>query len=170
MYKIDRKKAYPVIILAFVLQIILSGFLGSARVRPDLMIIVTAFFALFSDERFGTEAGFVSGILLDAFTIRLFGLNAMLFAFGGYIIGKNNNKFYKESPITHVIMTFSASFIILSLYYLVLCLRGSSTFIDPVFTGLFSYSVLWGSLLNAFLAVWVFAFLVRFFGISEAEL
>ena len=170
MHKIKRHNAYPLILLAFFLQILLSNFLGFSIFKPNLMIIITTFFALFTDRRFGFEVGLVSGILLDIFSIRFFGLNAILFAFGGYLIGKYNNKFYRESIITHIILTFIMSFFILSLYFLFVNLGSPSISPGLGLNIIFSASLIISSLLNSFFGIWVYAFLSRIFRLSESML
>ncbi len=169
MHRIDRRHAYPVIILTFLLQLLISNFLTSASLKPNLMLIITVFFALFSNARFGAETGFLSGLLLDIFSIRLFGLNAILYAAGGYIIGKNNNKFYKDSAMTHIILTFGVSFFILWTYFAVVSVRNSPLSFGTGMKSVFSPSILSVSAINAFLGIWVYAFLIKVLGISEAE-
>jgi len=170
MYRINRKQAYLVIALAFLLQISLSNFLHFSHIKPNLMLIVTVFFALSTNERFGAETGFFSGLLLDIFSIRSFGLNAVLFAAGGYLIGKSNNKFYRDSVITHVILTFTASFFVLSGYFAFINARTPSVPNGITLKSLLDSSILSVSLLNAFLGIWIYAFLIRVLGISEIEL
>ena len=168
MYSIKRRAAYLAIFFAFAMQMMLSNFHIPQSVRPNLMIIMVVFFALFTDKRFAFETGLVSGFLLDIFSIRFFGLNAVLFACCGYVIGKYNGKFYRESVITHIIITFAVSFLILSLYYFAINLRPLSA--APLPSGpprIFASSVFVVSLINAFLGVWIYAFLCRVLRVSE---
>lgn len=157
-------------IVAFLLQVLLSNFWSYSAIKPNLMIIITAFFALFTDRRFGFEMGLSSGILLDLFSIRFFGLNAILYALGGYLVGRYNNKFYRNSIITHIILTFVVSFFILLSYFLFVNLHYSSTLSRIGGNIFFSPTVIVSSLLNSFLGVWVYAFLVRIFRLSEDTL
>ena len=157
------------ILLAFFVQMALGLFLRPGAVKPNLMIIVTIFLALFTDERFGAKAGALSGMLLDIFSIRFFGLNTILFAFGGYLVGKYNSKFYKNSIITHFIVTFAASLAILLPGFLIVNLS------DPpesqrLLNLILSPAVLAASLLNSFLSILLYAFLSRMFGLCEREL
>ncbi|MBL7070674.1 MAG: rod shape-determining protein MreD [Candidatus Omnitrophica bacterium] len=170
MHRVKRGQAYTVILLGFFLQLVISDLLRSGTVKPNILIIVTAFFALFSSGKFGAETGFFCGLLLDIFSIRLFGLNAMLFAAGGYIIGKSNTKFYRDSMITHFILTFTLSFIVLSAYFIIVSARGPSVSHWAGSRLLFNSPVVLISLLNSFLAIWIFAFLTRVLGLSETAL
>ena len=168
MYKIKRNHAYLVILLVFFIQLLLSNFLGFSIIKPNLMIITVTFFAIFTDRKFGFEAGFLSGMLLDIFSIRFFGLNAVLLAFGGYLTGKYNNKFYKDSIITHVILTFVISFFVLSLYFLFLNLRNLSILPLPGLNDIFGPPIIISSLLNSFLGIWMYAFFIRVFQLSKS--
>ena len=169
MHKIKRHQAYLVIIITFFIQVFLSNFLGTSPFKPNLLIIITAFFALFTDKRLGLEVGFLSGLLLDIFSIRFFGLNTILFSLGGYLIGKYNNKFYREGPLTHIILTFAISFFIFSSNFLFVNLRSLSTPQSPL-NLIFNTSVFIPSLLNSFLAIWIYAFFLRVFRMSENNL
>ena len=170
MRRIKRLHAYPVIFLAFIIQILLSNLLGVAAIKPNLMIIITAFFALFTDRNFGFEVGLLSGMLLDIVSIRFFGINTILFAFGGYLIGRYNTKFYKDSIITHIIITFATSFFILSAYLFFVSLRNpaGSSLLD--LSIIFNSSILISSLINSFLAIWIYAFFTNVFRLSESSL
>jgi len=170
MRKIKPREIYPAILAVFFIQMALGCFFGFTSVRPNLMIIITTFFALFTDRRSGFASGAASGLLLDIFSIRTFGINTVLFAVTGYVVGRYNTKFYRASVITHVIITFAVSLSILSLYFLFVNLRASFG-LSPIGAGrVFHTSVVASSLLNAFLGPWIYAFLCRLFGLSEHEL
>lgn len=170
MRDIKRYQAYTLIIITFLIQILLGNFLGSSLFKPNLMIVITAFFALFTDRKFGFEIGAVSGFLLDVFSVRFFGLNTILFALGGYLVGKYNNKFYRESIITHVILTFAASYFIFFAYFLFVNFRSSHAPLPPWLNFIFSPSIFIPSLLNSLLAIWVYAFLARILRLGEGGL
>ncbi len=170
MYKIKRRSTYGLILLAFFIQVLLGNFLNSAAIKPNLMIIMTIFCALFTDEKFGCRIGAISGLLLDIFTIRFFGLNTVLFAFGGYVVGKYNGKFYRDSVFTHFIITFVVSFFILSLLFLFASFRSSWESPRLGLNIIFNSPIFFSSLLNSFLGVWIYAFLVGIFRLHEREL
>lgn len=170
MREIKRPPAYLAVFFTFLIQVFISNFLGTSAIKPNLMIIMTAYFALFTDRKFGLEIGLLSGILLDIFSIRFFGLNAILFALGGYLIGKYNNKFYRGSIITHIIFTFTLSVFILSLYFLFVNQRILSPSPRIGLNAVFSTPLFITSLLNSFLGIWIYAFLSRVFRLSEGTL
>jgi len=170
MHKIKHSRAYTLILVAFFVQIGLSLFLGPGAVRPNIMVISMTFLALFSDERFGVKAGTLCGMLLDVFSIRFFGLNTLLFALGGYIVGKYNTKFYRNSVITHFAVTFTVSLFILLPNFLFISLHNRPALPPAGLSVIFSHMVLLSSLLNSFLSIWIFAFLIRILGLHERVL
>lgn len=167
MHDIKRYHAYLLIIITFFIQVFLGNFLGSSLLKPNLMIVITVFFALFTDRKFGFETGAVSGFLLDIFSVRFFGLNTILFALGGYLVGKYNNKFYRDSVITHAILTFAVSYFIFFSYFLFVNFCSSHAPLPTWLNFVFSPSIFIPSFLNSFLAIWVYAFLARIFQLSE---
>ena len=132
------------------------------------MIIITIFLALFTNEKFGFETGLASGLLLDIFTLRLFGLHTMLFAFSGYMIGKYNNKFYRESVVTHIIITFFTSVFILSSYFLFTVLQNRPLLSHLNLYAIFGSGIILSSLYNSLLGILAYAFLYRIFHLSES--
>ncbi|MDP3790130.1 MAG: rod shape-determining protein MreD [Candidatus Omnitrophota bacterium] len=170
MYKINRLRDYSMIMLAFFAQVFLSDFMSVAGAKPSFLIIMTVFFALFTDERFGFEAGFVCGMILDIFSLRLFGLNTILFSFAGYFIGRFNRKIYRESIITHAIMIFVTSFFILSLCRLFIGIQNKylASYLSLGFV--FSPVVFLSAAYNSFLGVFVYTLLNRILRLGETSI
>lgn len=169
MYKINRLRDYGLILLAFLLQVFLADFIKLGGARPNFMIIIAVFFALFTDERFGLETGFICGMILDIFTLRLFGLNAILFSLSGYLIGKFNNKIYRESIITHAVVVFLASFFILSLYRLFLGIENKLLLSRLSLNFAFSPVVFLAAIYNSFFGMVTYTFLCRILKLGETS-
>jgi len=169
MYKINRLRDYGLILLAFLMQVFLADFLKAGSAKPNFMIIITAFFALFADERFGLEAGFICGAILDIFALRLFGLNTILFSFSGYIIGRFNNKIYRESIVTYAIVVFLMSFFILSSYRLFIGLENRFLLSSLTLGFVFSPVVFLAALYNSFLGTLAHTFLSRALKLGETS-
>lgn len=170
MYKINRLRDYSMILLAFFAQVFLPDFLKAGGIGPNFMIIMAVFFALFTDEQFGLEAGFVCGMILDIFSLRLFGLNMMLFSFTGYFIGRFNGKIYRESIITHAITIFAASFFILSLSRLFIGIQNKYLVSCLSFGFLFSPVVFLSAACNSFIGVFVYTIFSRILRLGETSI
>ncbi|MBN1872231.1 MAG: rod shape-determining protein MreD [Candidatus Omnitrophica bacterium] len=167
MRKIKRYHAYAVIILTFIAQLVVSNYIDSAMLRPNLMIILLTFLALFSDKWFGLEVGIIVGLFFDIVSIRPFGINILLYGAGGFLIGAYNNKFYRNSRITSAILVFLASCFILSLYYISVTFVVSSMQSLAHFKPVLGPLVIIPSAVNSLFAVFLFTFLFKIFRYGE---
>ena len=170
MYKINRLRDYSLILLAFFIQVVFADSLSLFGIKPNFPIIMIVFFALFTDGAYGLETAFISGILMDIFSVRLFGLNTILFSFTGYFIGRFNTKIYKESMLTHAILIFIATFFILSLYRFFLALEDRLLLQTLSLGFLFSPSVFLSALYNSFFGTLLYTFLCRVFKLGETTI
>ncbi len=167
MHTIKNAVAYLYVAGFLLLQIIFNNVVGSASVKPHLLIVVTVFYALFTDKHFGLRIGVLSGMLLDVFSVRLFGINTVIFGLTGYIVGKYNIQFYRESIITHFTITFIASLFILSLYFFVINVHAHNLASRRGLEMLVNAPVLLSAFLTALVAVPIFAFLCRLSKMGE---
>ncbi|MBU4376972.1 MAG: rod shape-determining protein MreD [Candidatus Omnitrophica bacterium] len=170
MYKINRLRDYSLILLAFFLQVSLANSLSLFGAKPSFPIILAVFFALFTDERYGFETAFFAGILLDIFSLRLFGLNTILFSIVGYFIGRFNTKIYRESMATHAILIFLSTIFILSAYRFFLCLENRFLLSNLSFSFVFSPSTFLSAIYNSFLGILIYTFLSRVFNLGETSI
>ncbi len=170
MYKINRPRDYGLILLAFFLQTVFAGSLSLFGAKPSFPIMMAVFFALFTNERYGLETAFFSGILLDIFSVCLFGLNTVLFSIAGYLIGRFNTKIYRESVVTHVILIFSATVFILSAYRLFLSLENRVLLSGLSLGFIFSPSVFLSAIYNSFLGALIYTFLRGAFKLGETSI
>ncbi len=169
MYKINRPRDYGIILLAFLAQVFLSEPLKLGGAKPNFMIVVTVFFALFTDARFGLEAGFISGAILDIFALRLFGANIVLFSLAGYFVGRFNDKIYRESIITHAIIVFLASFFIMSFYRLFIGIENRFLLSNLSLGYILSPSVIIAAFYNSFLGTLAYTSLCRMLKLGETS-
>lgn len=167
---INRPRDYGLILLAFFLQVVFAGSLSLFDAKPNFPIILAVFFALFTDERYGFESAFLSGILLDVFSIRFFGLNAILFSVTGCLIGRFNAKIYKESMVTHAILIFFAAVFILSAYRLFLLFENRFLLSDMSLGFVFSPSVFLSAMYSSLLGTPIYTFLCRVFKLGETSI
>ena len=169
MYKINRLRDYGLILLAFFMQVFVADLLKLGAAKPNFMIIITVFFALFTDERFGFETGFICGIILDIFTLNLFGLNTILFSLSGYLIGRFNSKIYRESMVTYAITVFAASLFILSVYRLFIGIENKFLLSRLSFGFVLNPVVFLAALYTAFFGTLIHTFLCRILKLGETS-
>jgi len=102
------------IILAFLVFAILDltalNYIKIFDVKPDIFLIGVIFFALYGGLGAGVLGGFASGLIRDIFTGGPFGVNIVFFTLAGIFLGYNFSKFYRNSPVAQMILSFLVSF------------------------------------------------------------
>ena len=167
MRRPSRIDSYMLVFLTFLVQLIINSFITNNFIRPNLLVIAIIFLSLFSGKEMGLEAGIAGGLLLDLFSIRLFGLNIFLLGLTGWTVGSFNNKFYKDSRITHAILVFIATYFTLSVYFLFVQSRAIDSAFYLGFKSLLTPRILIPSLINSVLGIFFVAFLLSLFKITE---
>ena len=84
-----RKIVSLILIFAcFIVQTTILGAFTFTNIKPNMMLVLIVSFALMHGSRTGIWMGFVSGFLIDLFYGSLFGFNALLFMYIGFVVGK----------------------------------------------------------------------------------
>lgn len=90
---------------SLLLQSTLIGVLP-LKTKPDLVLILVIFFALFNGVWGGTVFGAVAGLSQDLLRGRLVGMNLLALAITGYLTGWLANKVFKENIIVPLVLVF----------------------------------------------------------------
>lgn len=85
-----------VIIVAFLLQSMFFTSFAFARVRPNLLLIVTVFAGFMAGKKEGIVIGFSCGMLWDLFSGDLMGFYALIFLLIGYANGRFHSLLFNE--------------------------------------------------------------------------
>src|SRR5438045_9514844 len=83
-------------------QATLAPALRIANVAPDIPLIVVVLLALRRGPEFGCAAGFVAGLLQDAATGGLLGVQALTKAVVGFAIGAAGSRLRVSQPLVQV--------------------------------------------------------------------
>ena len=75
------------ILCLYLLQSTLFAMFSIGGIRPNLLIIATASLGFLGGKRTGIYAGFFSGLLIDIAFRPIYGVNALLYMYIGYICG-----------------------------------------------------------------------------------
>ena len=118
MHKIKRLRIYFILAIALALQLTVLDYLRIFGAQPDIMLIPVIFFGLFLGKGMGLEAGFVTGLAKDLFTIDFFGINASIFALTGYLAGVLGTKLSRESKKTQALLTILFTVISMTLHFI----------------------------------------------------
>ena len=103
--KLKRYVIYGVIILlAHILQNILTIFPEIVSVRPVLLISVAVCISMFEGEVVGAVAGLLSGALWDTLTVTADGYNAVYLMIAGAFCGVMLRIFMRNNIITFIMM------------------------------------------------------------------
>ena len=168
MHKVRRPAIYLIIIIAVTLNLTFLNHLKLFNSKPDLLLIVAIFFATFFSVRRGVEIGLVCGVMADLFTREIFGVNTLLFTMISFFVGRNNHKFYRHSPVAHVVLAASGS---LFLFLGHRCLHGVFTGTGPgyeiSFMDMFMMRALPTCLYTTLIAPFIFLILIRIFKFKD---
>ena len=115
--KINRYSLYIVLIAAFLIQLLFLDRIKIAGARPDLLVLLVIFFAIFFGPSAGAEAGFVSGLFKDTYSLDIFGVNIVLLSLTGFIVGGLSPKLFKESKLTQALLVFASSVLCMIIHY-----------------------------------------------------
>lgn len=112
------KRKLSMFLLCFVtalLQATYPEFLTIASIRPNLVVILTASFALMCGSRSGMLTGFTTGLMLDLFSGGTPGFYALVYAWIGYLMGYAYRIFYDDDIKTPLLL-IAGSDLIYGLY------------------------------------------------------
>ena len=112
-------------IAAFLIQLLFLDYAKIAQAKPDLMALLVIFFSIFFGPGIGFEAGFVSGLLKDIYSLDIFGVNTLTLSLTGLFAGIVSPKFFRESKLTQAMLVFifSALYLIIHCFAALLILK-----------------------------------------------
>lgn len=156
---------YTILILAFLLQLMFLDNIKISGSKPDLLIALVVFFAIFFGPGAGVEAGLVSGLLKDTYSLDIFGVNVVLLSLVGFIVGSLGPKLFRESKLTQLLLVFTFSVLYMIVHYFV-----SSFILKITYITLpdYLYSlILPSSFYTAMLSVLLFPILINIYRLKE---
>jgi rod shape-determining protein MreD len=98
------------------LQILLNHFLGGTWAAVDLILVTVLFNGLSRGPLVAEGMGFVWGILVDASSLGLMGIHAILYALSGYMAGLVRRQLDESKAWTQAIFSFGVSVLYALLY------------------------------------------------------
>ncbi len=104
--------------MGIVLQDTVFNAISIAGGKPDFLLILVVFFALFRGQIQGGLLGMVFGLMEDLMTGRFIGLNAICKGLTGFIVGLMSERLYKNNFFIPVVTVFVSTFLC-SIFYLI---------------------------------------------------
>ncbi len=104
--------------MGIVLQDTVFNSISIAGGKPDFLLILVVFFALFRGQIQGGLLGIVFGLMEDLMTGRFIGLNAICKGLTGFIVGLMSERLYKNNFFIPVVTVFISTFLC-SIFYLI---------------------------------------------------
>ena len=133
--------------LGIVLRDTVFNGLSVAGGKPDFVLILVVFFAIFRGSVQGGLMGVALGLLEDLMTGRFIGINAICKGLLGYLVGVSERNLYKNNFFVPIAAILVATFLNTVFYYLFSVLMGGhvgleklilSTIPDAVYNMCFS--------------------------------
>lgn len=165
--KVGSFSLFIILLLAFTIQVTILEYIKLAGARPDIMVLFVVFFGLFFGAGTGFEAGLISGLLKDIYSLDIFGVNTVILALTGLIVGALSPKFFKESIFTQFTIVFVFMLVSMLAHFAVSSLIRKITYISmPEY--LFRL-IIPSSLYTALLSFAVFPILIKRYHLNEKE-
>ena len=106
------------ILVFFVLQTSVFGRLSVALVTPNLIVILVAVCGFMQGDKTAIVVGFFCGLLLDIFTFKIWGFQALMYGLLGLAAGQFHNKFFPEDfKLPLLAITFSDLLCSVTMYF-----------------------------------------------------
>ena len=109
-----------------VLQDTLFNDFSVAGGKPDFLLIIVVFFAIFNGPAKGGWLGLLLGLLEDLMLGRFIGVNALCKGIIGALIGLFERRVYKNNFSVPIFALFIGTFVNAALYYVISRLIGSN--------------------------------------------
>jgi rod shape-determining protein MreD len=165
MHKVTRFQVFLAIFIALVVHMTILDRFNLFGAKPDLMLLLTIFFALFLGPRRGLEAGLLAGFMKDLFAFDVFGVNMLVLACTGFLAGAVNTNLYRESRSTQFGIVFVFSVTSMILHFII-----ASSVLRFVNLGLLDYltsSIIPASFYTAVISFFVYPYLIEAYRLED---
>lgn len=106
------------LIFSYILQSTVLDYIQIWGAKPNLMIILTVYFALLRGSFEGGLVGLFGGILIDMLAGKVFGIYSLTGLYTGIAVGYYNKQFFKDNIFVLLFFMFIFTFFYEFLFYL----------------------------------------------------
>lgn len=110
---------FLLIIVCFIVQTTVWNLFPLGTVKPNILLILTVSMGLMRGKHTGLWVGFISGLIIDLFYGTIFGFNALVYMYIGYINGNCYKVFYDEDIKTPMLLVTVSEFAYNLVFYVV---------------------------------------------------
>ena len=110
---------FLMILACFLVQTTLWNLFPLGNVTPNLLLILTVSMGLMRGRHTGMWVGFISGLIIDMFYGTLFGFNALVYMYIGYINGRFYKVFFDEDIKIPMVMVAVSGFAYNMVFYVI---------------------------------------------------
>lgn len=110
---------FGLVLAGLTLQSTLFSHLAVAEVKPDLILILVAFYSIMKGARRGLFFGFLAGLLEDVFLGRFIGMNALAKGLTGFLAGWVTRGAFSENLLVPISTLFLGTFFNQFLYFII---------------------------------------------------
>src|SRR3989338_4468449 len=89
-------------IVVFLLETVVIDFFAIGGIKPDFILIVSIYSGLCLNKNTAAGIGFAFGLVQDALSFKLMGINSLSKCLIGFSIGILREKILSENPIKHL--------------------------------------------------------------------
>lgn len=121
MFKIKFKTMRFVLIAYFMLifQATLINSISIGNVKPEIILLLVIFFALYNGSRSGMFCGMILGLCVDALSGGIVGINSFILGCAGFLCGLLKERVYTVHLLTRVLIPMLGSIFCFCLYYII---------------------------------------------------
>ncbi|MFH1094142.1 MAG: rod shape-determining protein MreD [Candidatus Omnitrophota bacterium] len=142
MFKIKFKTIRFIFIAYFMLifQSTLINSISIAAIKPEIILLLVIFFALYNGARAGMFCGMILGLCLDALSGGIVGINSFILGCCGFFCGLLKERVYTAHVLTRILIPLISSIFSLVCYYLI----AGYFYHLPLFTD--NYGIIFGTI------------------------
>lgn len=148
---------FLMVVLGFTIQTTIIRYIEVFNTKPNIILVIVILYALIRGKHEGSIIGFLSGVIVDVISGRVFGAHALLFMYICILVGTFNKRFFKDSFFVAVLFISVFTFLYQSVFYFFNFFIWDETNIKFVYSNIIFPEMIY----NSIMAIPIYAIMVR---------